>query len=115
MSKAAFLDRDGVINRKAPDGHYITRWEDFEFLPRVAEAIRLLERGGFSVIVVSNQRCVAKGLLTIAELELYPPTHAETTRRRSRPSYSRLLLSSRQRAVLLLQETRPGNVIPGCS
>jgi D-glycero-D-manno-heptose 1,7-bisphosphate phosphatase len=70
MSKAAFLDRDGVINRKAPDGHYITRWEDFEFLPRVAEAIRLLERGGFSVIVVSNQRCVAKGLLTIAELEL---------------------------------------------
>jgi len=70
MPKAAFLDRDGVINRKAPDGRYITRWEDFEFLPGVAEAIALLERGGFSVIVVSNQRCVAKGLLTIAELEL---------------------------------------------
>jgi hypothetical protein len=27
MGKAAFLDRDGVINRKAPEGEYITRWE----------------------------------------------------------------------------------------
>jgi len=70
MPKAAFLDRDGVINRKAPEGQYVTRWEDFEFLPRVAEAIALLERAGFSVIVISNQRGVAKGLLTVAELEL---------------------------------------------
>ena len=70
MPKAAFLDRDGVINRKAPEGQYVTRWEDFEFLPRVAEAIALLGRAGFSVIVVSNQRGVAKGLLTITELEL---------------------------------------------
>jgi D-glycero-D-manno-heptose 1,7-bisphosphate phosphatase len=69
MPKAAFLDRDGVINRKAPEGHYVTRWEDFEFLPHVAEGIGLLERAGFSVIVVSNQRGVAKGLLTVAELE----------------------------------------------
>jgi len=70
MPKAAFLDRDGVINRKAPEGQYVTRWEDFEFLPRVAEGIALLERAGFSAIVVSNQRGVAKGLLTIAELDL---------------------------------------------
>jgi D-glycero-D-manno-heptose 1,7-bisphosphate phosphatase len=70
MGKAAFLDRDGVINRKAPEGEYITRWEDFQFLPGVAEGIALLNRAGFAVIVVSNQRCVAKGLLSIAELEL---------------------------------------------
>ena len=70
MSKAAFLDRDGVINRKAPEGQYITRWEDFHFHPGVAEGIALLNLAGFDVIVVSNQRCVAKGLLTIAELDL---------------------------------------------
>jgi histidinol-phosphate phosphatase family protein len=64
MNKAAFLDRDGVINRKAPEGQYITRWEDMEFLPGVAGGITLLKRSGFTVIVVSNQRCVAKGLLT---------------------------------------------------
>ena len=39
------------------------------FLPGVAEAIALLNRAGFRVIVVSNQRCVAKGILTIGELD----------------------------------------------
>lgn len=69
MSRAAFLDRDGVVNRKAPEGGYVTRWEDMHFLPGVAQAIALLNRAGFRVIVVSNQRCVAKGLITAAELE----------------------------------------------
>jgi len=69
MKRAVFLDRDGVINRKAAEGKYVTRWEDFHFLPGVAEAISMLHRAGWSVIVISNQRCVAKGLLTIAELE----------------------------------------------
>jgi len=64
-----FLDRDGVINRKPPRGSYITRWEEMHFLPDVAEGIGLLNRVGFRVIVVSNQRCVAKGLVTPAELE----------------------------------------------
>jgi D-glycero-D-manno-heptose 1,7-bisphosphate phosphatase len=70
MRKAAFLDRDGVLNRKAPEGQYITRWEDVAFLARAADAVRLLNQAHFSVIVVSNQRCVAKGLLTVEELEL---------------------------------------------
>jgi len=69
MKKAAFLDRDGVINRKAPEGQYVTRWADMEFLPGSCEAIRLLNDSGFLVIVVSNQRCVAKGLITSEELE----------------------------------------------
>ena len=69
LHKAAFLDRDGVINRKACEGEYITTWEDFEILPGVPEAIASLNQAGFRVIVVSNQRCVAKGLITVSELE----------------------------------------------
>ena len=69
MKRAAFLDRDGVLNRKAPEGQYVTRWEEMEFLPGVHEAIRLLNRAGYFVVVVSNQRCVAKGLITTSELE----------------------------------------------
>jgi D-glycero-D-manno-heptose 1,7-bisphosphate phosphatase len=65
MKKAAFLDRDGVINKKAPEDAYITRWEDFEFLPGVPEAIALLNRAGFLVIVVTNQRAVDRGLLSL--------------------------------------------------
>ncbi len=43
MNKAAFLDRDGVINRKAPtEDEYITRWEEMHIIPGVVEAIALL-------------------------------------------------------------------------
>ena len=57
-----FLDRDGVINEKMPEGHYVTKWEEFRLLPGVDEAIAHLNRAGVRVIVVSNQRGVALGL-----------------------------------------------------
>jgi histidinol-phosphate phosphatase family protein len=70
MNRAVFLDRDGVINRAASESKYITRWDEMCVLPGVAEAIRLLNTSGFLVIVVTNQRCVAKGLITVEDLEL---------------------------------------------
>ncbi|MGB8799216.1 MAG: HAD family hydrolase [Candidatus Acidiferrales bacterium] len=69
MSKAVFLDRDGVINQSPPEGDYITRWVDFHILPGVAEGIALLNRAGFSAIVVTNQRGVAKGLMSEVDLQ----------------------------------------------
>lgn len=69
MIRTAFLDRDGIINRKALEGDYITRWEDFHILPGVIEGITLLNQAGFSVVIVTNQRGIAKGLMTIADLE----------------------------------------------
>lgn len=69
MNSAVFLDRDGVINRKAIEGEYITSWEEMELLPGVAEGIALLNRAGFCVIVVTNQRCVAKGLISETDLQ----------------------------------------------
>src|SRR5215469_2158981 len=69
MKKAAFLDRDGVINRKAPEGQYVMRWEDMEFLSGAREAIHSLNEAGYFVVVVSNQRCVARGLITTSELD----------------------------------------------
>ena len=47
----------------------MTRWEDFHILPGVAQGIALLNHAGFSVIVVTNQRCIAKGLMTEADLQ----------------------------------------------
>jgi histidinol-phosphate phosphatase family protein len=69
MNRAVFLDRDGVINKKSPEGGYVTTWKDMHFPAGVAEAIRSLNRAAFLVIVVSNQRCVAKGLLKVRDLE----------------------------------------------
>lgn len=64
-----FLDRDGVIIRKAPDGEYIINADEMEFLPGSPEAIAELSRSGFKVIVVTNQRGVATGKIKLADLE----------------------------------------------
>ncbi len=58
-----FLDRDGVINRKRPEGDYVKCWEEFEFLPQAKDALRFLTRAGYRVIVVTNQRGIARGLM----------------------------------------------------
>jgi D-glycero-D-manno-heptose 1,7-bisphosphate phosphatase len=62
--RAAFLDRDGVINRNAPHGDYIRSVRQMEILPGVAEAIRMLNELDFRVFVVTNQRGVSRGLMS---------------------------------------------------
>jgi len=64
-----FLDRDGVINEKLPEGSYVTRWEQFSLISGVPQAIARLNRAGLRVIVVSNQRGAALGLYTPADVE----------------------------------------------
>lgn len=64
-----FLDRDGVINVSPPKGKYVLRWEEFQFIHTITDWIRLVNALGYLVIVVTNQRCVAKGLLSVYELE----------------------------------------------
>lgn len=67
--KTVFLDRDGVINRKMPEGEYVTGWEKFVLLPGVAEAIGRLKLAGLRVIVATNQRGVSLGLYHSQDVE----------------------------------------------
>jgi D-glycero-D-manno-heptose 1,7-bisphosphate phosphatase len=67
--RTIFLDRDGVLNQKMPNGSYVTSWADFHLLPGVPEAIGRLNRAGLRVMVVSNQRGIALGLYTTADVE----------------------------------------------
>ena len=66
MTVAAFLDRDGVIN---VDHGYVSRWEDFEFLPGVPEALLSLEKAGYQLIVISNQSGIGRGFYSETDLE----------------------------------------------
>jgi D-glycero-D-manno-heptose 1,7-bisphosphate phosphatase len=63
-----FLDRDGVINRKMPEGRFVTSPAEFHPLPGVPEAIARLNRAGLRVLVVSNQRGISLGLYTAADV-----------------------------------------------
>jgi histidinol-phosphate phosphatase family protein len=69
LPTTVFLDRDGVINRKRPSGSYVETWEQFQFLPGAIEAIRLLSAAQIRVVVVTNQRGVALGRMTIADMD----------------------------------------------
>lgn len=64
-----FLDRDGVINRKAAEGKYISEWDEFAILPGVEKAIAKLNRRQYRVLVVSNQRGIALGFNTAEAVE----------------------------------------------
>ncbi len=63
-----FVDRDGVLNRKRPEGAYVTQWAQFEWLPGSGEAIARMNRAGMKVILVTNQRAIALGFLNHQEL-----------------------------------------------
>ena len=62
--KAVFLDRDGVINRRPPEGYYVTSPEELVVLPDTAAAIKVLNASGYLVIVATNQRCIARGIVS---------------------------------------------------
>ncbi len=68
MAKAVFLDRDGLINVPAAEHDYIKSWNEFRFLPGVPEAAALLTQAGYLLLVVTNQRGVARGLLSFQQL-----------------------------------------------
>jgi D-glycero-D-manno-heptose 1,7-bisphosphate phosphatase len=67
--RAVFLDRDGVLNEKMPEGAYVRTPAEFHPLPGVAESIARLNRAGLLVLVVTNQRGIARGLYTLADVE----------------------------------------------
>ncbi len=67
--RTVFLDRDGVLNEKMPEGRYVSSLSDFHLLPGVPEAIGRLNRAGLRVVVVTNQRGIALGLYTPAHVQ----------------------------------------------
>jgi D-glycero-D-manno-heptose 1,7-bisphosphate phosphatase len=69
MPRLVLLDRDGTLNRKAPEGAYVTEPAALEILPGAADAVRRLNEAGIPIAVVTNQRCVALGLVSEPMLE----------------------------------------------
>ena len=63
-----FLDRDGVINKKPPEHQYVTSFDEFEVLDGVYESVKRFNDAGYKVVVVTNQQCVAKGIITMEKL-----------------------------------------------
>jgi alpha-1,3-rhamnosyl/mannosyltransferase len=63
---AVFLDRDGTLN---VDKGYVHRWEDWEWLPGVPEALREMAGMGMKLVVLSNQSGIARGFYSAADVD----------------------------------------------
>jgi D-glycero-D-manno-heptose 1,7-bisphosphate phosphatase len=63
MKKCVFFDRDGIVNR-SPGPGYVERWEDFKLLPDFVEVLRIVASRGYESVIVTNQRGVARGIMT---------------------------------------------------
>lgn len=58
--RAVFLDRDGTLIEEAG---YLDRLERLVFFPYTVDAVRVLNRAGFAVVVITNQAGVARGIV----------------------------------------------------
>lgn len=65
--KAVFLDRDGTINQYVG---FLTKPEQFELIPEVPAAIKLINKSGYLAIVVTNQPVIARGDCTWEGLQM---------------------------------------------
>lgn len=64
-----FLDRDGVINKKLDDD-YVKHWIEFEFIDGVTSALKGLNDLFGTIVIVTNQQCIGKGIIRTEDLEL---------------------------------------------
>ena len=78
MRPAVFLDRDGTLIEGVD---YLSRLDQMVLLPWTVDALRLLARAGFVIVVVTNQSAVARGIVTE---DFVTETHAELNRRLGR-------------------------------
>ena len=125
--KAIFLDRDGTINKYVG---FLTEPEDFNLLPGVAEAIRLINHSGYLCIVVSNQPVIARGDCSFNDLKAihdkmetllgekgafvdaiyYCPHHPDKGFEGERPEYKTDCDCRKPKPGLLLQAARDWNI-----
>lgn len=68
--KVAFLDRDGVIFDSVAEHDYILYYKQAKYTYKSEDSIKLLNDMGYKVIVVTNQRCIALGKISIEELDI---------------------------------------------
>lgn len=64
-----FLDRDGTINRRLI-GDYVKNINEFEFLPNALEGIFQLTPLFDTIVIVTNQQCIGKEIITHEELKV---------------------------------------------
>jgi D-glycero-D-manno-heptose 1,7-bisphosphate phosphatase len=108
--RCVFLDRDGTVNVGAPAGDYIQNWGQFRFLPGIIDWIRIFNTLGFLVVVVTNQRGVARGLVRQEDLdEIHRQMTFEIERGGGR--IDQILCCPHEEGACMCRKPKPGLVL----
>ena len=67
MTKALFLDRDGIINI---DHGYVHKIDNFDFVEGIFELCKVAKKAGYSIFVITNQAGIARGYYSVADFEV---------------------------------------------
>lgn len=62
-----FIDRDGVVNKEKKED-YILNWNEFNFYDGVKDAFKIFNQKFWTIVMVTNQRGVGKGLMNLDDL-----------------------------------------------
>jgi D-glycero-D-manno-heptose 1,7-bisphosphate phosphatase len=69
IKRILLLDRDGTLNVRPGRAEYISRWEDFRWTPGARDGLQALAAVGFSFVLISNQAGIARGIVTLEQVE----------------------------------------------
>jgi len=69
LRKCVFFDRDGIVNRVPDPERYVLTWEAFHVNPEFPRCLQVVAAQGYEAAIVTNQRCISQGLISVAALE----------------------------------------------
>ena len=67
MTKAVFLDRDGVIN---VEKNYLYKITDFEFINGVFDSLKYLQSLGYKLFIITNQSGIGRGYYSLDDFNV---------------------------------------------
>lgn len=125
--KAIFLDRDGTINKYVG---FLRNIDEFELLDGVAAAIKMINQSGYLAIVVTNQPVIARGEVSLEELEAihnkmetllgeegayvdaiyYCPHHPDKGFEGERPEYKKICDCRKPKPGMLIKAAKDYNI-----
>ena len=111
--RCLFLDRDGVVN-SSPGLGYITNIDQFSLNDGIGDLLKTAHALGWLAIIVSSQRCVAKGLIDSKDLASIHGSMQDLLMDRYRSKFDAIYVYTGQPGTEHWEKPRPGMIEQAC-
>ena len=109
-SKCVFFDRDGIVN-VSPGPGYVATWEAFHLTPEIPGILKAVSDAGFEAVLVTNQRGVARGVMTSETLDLIHAQMQSRLEEHSGASFLDIMVCTHHRGECTCRKPQPGMLL----